>query len=177
MSPLDRECRVFCRYLIGRPPGLETSATYARYHAALGQRLTGDGFDRLLVTVARLSPVLAQPADAYARFFRPRGLLRKKLVLLLAILESCYPSHQQVDAVDACGDFRLACRVLLSVLVAGISLAVGVICFLPCQLLHAGLRRLMRRPEASRRINRVPPTTSVVELPAPLSSAPQRVVV
>ena len=51
----------------------------------------------MLCGVARRSAFLARGADLYGRFLRPGGALRKKTVLLLAILESYGPTARQTD--------------------------------------------------------------------------------
>jgi len=97
---LERECRVFTHYLAGREP---TAFVVAKYRAA-HQARTLDGpatrFDARLVTVARVHPVLAWAVDAAARFVAPRGSLRKKLVLLLAILETCPPFYVDLERLE-----------------------------------------------------------------------------
>ncbi len=158
MDRLEKECLIFGRYLIGAAPGPEVLAKYRHYHAALAERLTErpGRFDGFLLAAARWWP---QPADAYARFFQPRGLLRKKLVLLLAILESCHPSNRRVDAVDACGGFRLVVRAMLSVLLFGVSLFVGVVVLLPIHLFHKAVER--GRLASGRKIAGVPPLARI----------------
>ena len=57
-------------------------------------------FDRALVDFARSGSSRARLADAHARLFRPACLLRRKLVLTLALLE-CDGAHQRrVDEVS-----------------------------------------------------------------------------
>ncbi len=92
-ATLKRECDVFCRYLTGRAASAfllekfaEAHARDTRYHAACA-------FDRVLLALARKSPFLAQCADSYACVAARASLLRKKLVLLMAILESSSPEH------------------------------------------------------------------------------------
>jgi hypothetical protein len=48
----------------------------------------------LLLGFAAIGPVAARIADAYARLFHARGLLRRKLILMFAILENT-PEYQQ----------------------------------------------------------------------------------
>ena len=85
----DAECRAFCRYLLGRAPDAYITGWYRRGHAGMPCHNGAgyDRFDQLLVRFARGGPIAAKVADAYARRFRPFGVLRQKLVLLLAILE------------------------------------------------------------------------------------------
>jgi hypothetical protein len=52
----------------------------------------------VLVLAAARGPVLARIADAYASVFARRGLLRRKLALLLAILETRLGTYRALDA-------------------------------------------------------------------------------
>jgi hypothetical protein len=57
--------------------------------------------DRLLLRVARHGWFAVTIADAYGRLVAPHGLLRRKLVLVLAILESSKTSHADYEAANA----------------------------------------------------------------------------
>jgi hypothetical protein len=63
-------------------------------------RIPPDDLDQLLLAVARRSPWLTRIADAYARRARPTGILRQKLVLQLAVLESSPPAHGWINGAD-----------------------------------------------------------------------------
>lgn len=171
MNLLDAEARCFGRYLLGQTPNDYAVAKYRYYHDTLRSQLgdqrvyelpdqpgdrigdesggSGDRFDRFLLGVARRHPWLTRMADAYGRFFRPRGLLRKKLVLLLAILESCHPSHKMLDSVDPCGlgdgSVRLAFRMGLSLFMAGLSLVAGLLLLAPAHFCFKLANRTCRR--------------------------------
>jgi hypothetical protein len=96
MRSPEQECRCFCRYLMGCEPNRYVLQKYATGNAALElENLPADGFDMLLLAAAARSPLLARLADTYARFRRPRSMLRAKLQLLLAILETSPPYDQQ----------------------------------------------------------------------------------
>lgn len=106
MSPtrerrLDRECEVFVRYLTGRAPdGLVREGYRAAHRAGVVELPRAcTSFDRVLVRLACLGPVATRAADSHARVFRPGGLLRRKLVLVLALLESG-PAQREVDTVQ-----------------------------------------------------------------------------
>ena len=96
---LERECAVFAHHLCGRAAPGYAVAQYVRAHE-LGVVTPRGGetrFDRLLVACAREGPGLARWADAYAALLARGGLLRRKLVLLLSILESHGESAELVD--------------------------------------------------------------------------------
>jgi hypothetical protein len=94
---LQHEARVFSRFLARVPATPYVTARYVDAHRATQTLGPVDRFDRWMVAVARVSPVLTRLADAYARLFLPRGVLRKKLVTLLAILETSTPFHRALD--------------------------------------------------------------------------------
>jgi len=98
----ERECAAWCRYLVDQEPSAALLARYADAHA---QRIVAtpacdSGFDRALVGFARRGSFCARLADAHARLFRPAGLLRRKLVLTLALLECDAAHHRRVDLVS-----------------------------------------------------------------------------
>lgn len=98
-AALAAECGVFCRYLVDRdaPPG--EVAAYQRTHerGTVEAGVVSTSVDRALLRFARTAPALARTADAYAAVFAGASLLRRKLVLLLAILESRGPTTDALD--------------------------------------------------------------------------------
>jgi len=100
---LDRECVVFTRYLIGIPPGPQVVAHYRAYHQQQRIPAAPHGFDALLTGLARQNPLSTRLADAWGRFFAPRSLLRRKLVGLLAILETSPDTFSRIDRPAARG--------------------------------------------------------------------------
>ena len=92
----EREARTFAAYL-GAPsfPGEVSerySVTIQGWHAA-----PCDRFDAWLVDFARTSPGRTAIADTYARFARPYGDLRRRLTLMLALLETHGATHAAYD--------------------------------------------------------------------------------
>ena len=99
---LDRECSVFSIYLIGEPPSEYVKRKYREAHqTGLLLDAAAQPAEDFLVRVASIGPWSAKIIDAYTRIFRPFSTVRKKLVLLLAILESCAPSHARLDSADS----------------------------------------------------------------------------
>ena len=92
---LGDEFAVFAAYLGARDADARAAARYAAAHASLP--LGGDTLDRWLLAVARRGHVACALADAYARRVRPYGVLRRKLVLTLAVLESGRATHARFD--------------------------------------------------------------------------------
>ncbi len=137
---LDRECSVFCRYLLGQEPNEYVKKKYREAHQSRsfnrGEHSDpGDGF---LVKIARINPWSAKIIDAYSRVFRPYSTIRKKLVLLLAILESCAPTHGYLDSVDSNSIPLLALRLVQRCLTFALILMVGIGVILPVELILRG---------------------------------------
>lgn len=96
------ECRLYCRYLIGETPNDYVVEKYALYHSRNDARaiLAEDRFDSLLLRFSRISPLTTGLVDAYISVFRKHSVVRKKLVLLLAILECTPSSFPKLDSTD-----------------------------------------------------------------------------
>jgi hypothetical protein len=90
-----REARTFASYL-GAPSF--PSEISERYHRAIQDwRAPSDRFDAWLLRLAGTSPGLTSIADTYARFARPYGDLRRRLTLMLALLETHGATHAAYD--------------------------------------------------------------------------------
>jgi hypothetical protein len=97
---LARECEVFCRYLVGRPPDAYVQEKYALAHRVAQDYSGGTKFDALLLGLARSGPAGTRLADSYACLLARGSLLRKKLVLLVAILEACSAARGFEDSAS-----------------------------------------------------------------------------
>jgi hypothetical protein len=138
IAPLERECRVFTRYLTGQEPIEYVLRKYVEYHRA--NLLTGDrGFDRLLTGFAAKGPFFARLADSYASRFRKRAALRRKLVLLLALLECSPQASRFLDLVDNGSRVRLFLRLGWRGVIYASALLVSTAIFLPVHLVFAML--------------------------------------
>lgn len=104
-AALEREFRVFAAYLGVAEAPVRGASRYAEMQPSVyvGE---GDRLDRWLVVLARRGSAAASIADSYARLARPYGLLRRKLVLTLALLESAASTHARFDRPLAAGPFR-----------------------------------------------------------------------
>ena len=91
------ECSVLNRHLIGIEPDAYVVTQYRRAHEIGSVGEARSDLDRLLVGLARRGPLMARLADTYAVLFYKHGLLRRKLVLLLAILESYGKTAPLID--------------------------------------------------------------------------------
>jgi hypothetical protein len=136
---LDRECVVFCRYLIGQEPNEYVKKKYRAAHQAASLRNSGESrADAFLVTVASIAPGTTKIIDAYTRIFRPYSTVRKKLILLLAILESCAPTHGYLDSVDASSIPLLLLRLVSRCVIFALAVVCGVLIVFPGELMLRG---------------------------------------
>src|ERR1700730_1678960 len=101
-SQLERECLIYTQYLIGRMPSPYVVNRYLDFHhkSDAMTSLEFDAFDQFLVSVSARAPFWASMADSYASVFRKDSVIRKKLVLTLALLECVAPSFEALDDVD-----------------------------------------------------------------------------
>src|SRR5262245_31192281 len=134
---LDRECQAFSAYLIKQTPNEYVLAKYRDAHAASGiVGLIEEGFlDRFLVGVAAAHPIGAKLVDAYTAVFYKRSAVRRKWILLLAILESCAPTYKYFDLPDAGGRYWLAARLLWLGLCFILVFSLSVMLFAPAHII------------------------------------------
>lgn len=138
-NALDRECTIFCRYLIGQKPNEYVKKKYRAAHQASSLRNSSEcRADAFLVKVAGIGPWSTKIIDAYTRVFRPFSLVRKKLILLLALLESSAPAHGYLDRVDEGPNPVLFLRFVFRCMVFGLVLMVGVLVIFPAELILRG---------------------------------------
>jgi hypothetical protein len=84
---LIQECRVITQYLLGQEPPQDL---INRYIEANSIHFTGETShtDLAIVAFVRRNPWSLPFLDAVSGFFRPNSLLRKKILLMIAILEA-----------------------------------------------------------------------------------------
>jgi nucleoside-diphosphate-sugar epimerase len=138
---LERECRVFTKHLIDETATAYVVRKYSEAHAALPALSGGDKFDAFLVRVASRHHWGARLADSYARLFLPHTRLRQKLVVLLAVLETCPPSFQKIDASVGGSRSRAIARLGMRGVTALVSATIGTLLFVPARVAFAAVRR------------------------------------
>jgi hypothetical protein len=84
---LEMEARVFGRYLVGRVPPAELVERYCAANAAIFTE-PGGAEDTALVGFVRRNPWSVSLLDASSGLLRPGNLLRNKILLMAAILET-----------------------------------------------------------------------------------------
>lgn len=110
-AELDAECDVFCRYLTGAAIDEYVREKYAAAHECGAVELPDTTrFERAVVAIAHTAPWLAHAMDSYSRLFGNGHLLRRKLVVLLAILETRSPPADRIDAPTAGSNFGMFLR-------------------------------------------------------------------
>jgi len=135
-NQLARECSVFCRYLCGEEPSDYVRAKYRAAHE-VGAVEPADGatsFDRALVAIARGGTWRARAIDSYSRVFANGGLLRRKLVLVLALLETKSPTDRAVDAPTSSSQLAFFASIAWLGFAFALTVAVTAIALLPLRL-------------------------------------------
>lgn len=134
MSPgsFERECRAYARYLIGREPSPYVVAKYGEFHDQCAAKVApADRFDRFLSDLSSRGPFWTRLADVYAGRFARQAAVRKKLVLMLALLESSPGSFEYLDGVDGGGALRVWLRLATRAAQYSASLALALVLLLP----------------------------------------------
>ena len=134
-AELDRECAVFCRYLCGELPNAYVLEKYRAAHScgAIEPPRGATSFDHALVALAR-NAWLTRAIDGYARVFSGGGLLRRKLVALLAILEVKAPFDDALDTPTSTGTLAFFARIAWLGVAFAFTLLVTSIALLPVRL-------------------------------------------
>jgi hypothetical protein len=140
VTPLDRESRVFSRYLLGSVADGAILATYAVAveGGTAGPFPESGAFDRLLSRVARIHPVATRAVDVYARHFCAAAPVRKRLILMLAILESHARPYAVMDTVDGGGRALVFLRIGGAVISSLFLLVLATVFLSPLRLVMAG---------------------------------------
>jgi len=134
---IDREVDVFCRYLLSEVPTNYVRDQYCLAIVARGlaedDNLTA--FDRATLSLARRHVLFTRFADAYCSVFHRCGVLRRKLVLLLAILEHTAPSAAQFDQPKLRRPLTICVSLLFQSAISGVSLLAGMLLLVPTAFL------------------------------------------
>ncbi len=134
-EPLGAECRVFCRYLADQEPSPYVVNCYQRaWLSTLPAELPLAFIDRGSLAIARWGTLPARIADAYTRVFRPYGPLRRRLILLLAILENSPPTDRPLNAAREGSRPAIMTGMLLNLLAGGVCLLAGIVLLGPLHL-------------------------------------------
>jgi hypothetical protein len=145
---LDRECVAFSQYLIKQKPNSYVLDKYCEAHATSAfLRCSGatSPFDRLLLRLAAGNRVLAKLVDAYTCIFFKSSTVRRKWILLLAILESCAPTYHCFDSPDSSRRERIFALLVWRGLAFSACMGVSILLFMPLHLLFTAQTVLLGR--------------------------------
>ncbi len=125
-ATLTRECHAFSRHLIGCDAPADVVESYLRHER---EHNVGpfSAFEHELLERARRGGLSTTLADAYAARVLRTGLVRRKMTLVLALLETHRETFESIDAPPAASPFgtwwHLITRGLAEVAVTAIALA------------------------------------------------------
>ena len=141
---LDQECRIFTRHLIGVDPDDVVVHNYRAAVATLPALNTGGPWDRSLLALARRGIIGVRCADSFAAWFARTSVLRKRLVMLLAILETRAPFSDRIDEASGGSAPAAIVRVALRAGWSLLHLVAGALILVPMRLVSGGRREPAR---------------------------------
>ena len=102
-AALETECTVFTYYVTKQKPSAYVLNKYRQGHSIADFACTSvtHPFDSFLLQVAATHPLLTKLVDAYTAIFLRSSIVRRKWILLLAILESCSPTYRCFDSPES----------------------------------------------------------------------------
>ena len=143
---LDRECNVFFEYLTGQNP---SDYVLNKYREAgtkgLFPDLEKNPLDQFLLNISAFHPIVAKLVDAYSSVFFKRSIVRKKCILLLAILESCPIGSEYFDVPEQGSKSILFVKMLWKAAGFFVALIVSIVFLMPLHLLFALYSSLFRQ--------------------------------
>jgi hypothetical protein len=149
---LLRECQVFTTYLIGQQPNRYIIRKYSD-GCDVSDVLRDpepNSFDAFLLRVARTHSFASRLVDTYTCVFQKGSIFRKRLVLLLAIVESCAPFYSHVDVPDSTGKLSLLIGLFHRGAAFALFLLLSTVLLFPIQLVFAVLTRFSFLPKVAR---------------------------
>jgi hypothetical protein len=137
VGDLQDECAVFTHYLVGEWPNQYVVGKYREAHAVshIFENVDPSSFDGFLLNMATNHPFGTRLVDAYTAVFSKSSIFRKKMILLMAILESCAPTYLQFDRPDPTPSLVLVVRLLQRGCAFGLSFFLSTVFLLP---IHVG---------------------------------------
>ena len=147
INTLDHECVTFSRYLMKQTPNSYVVNKYCEAHIGTSFLASAESslFDRLLLRISAIHPLLAKLVDSYTSIFLKSAAVRKKWILLLAILESCAPTFQYFDVPDSSSKIMFFARITWEGVVFVVCLCLSTIIFMPLRLLFGVYSVLIHR--------------------------------
>lgn len=146
---LERECEVYTNFLVNDGPSRYILNKYLEAHRESnifdGSEL--EAFETFLLEFSSRNTFFARLVDSYASFFYKGSIIRKKIILLLAILESCSPSYRQFEAPDSSNWIVLSFTLFLKGIIFAFNLFIAVVLFMPIRFM-VSIRSKMTNKES-----------------------------
>lgn len=130
---LADECVLFSSYLVGKKPNQYIIEKYKKAHEGLNL-LPENRFDKVLIGLANRNSFLTRLSDTYCQIFFKKSLLRKKLTLLLGILESSASTYQNFEKANGSALPILFIRLFWILFLFILTAIVSILLLLPLQL-------------------------------------------
>ena len=146
-AALEQECTVFTYYVIKQKPSNYVLSKYRQAHLIPDFACTSEThpFDRLLLSLSASHSFLTKLVDAYTAIFLRSSIVRRKWVLLLAILESCSPTDRCFDSPESSSKKLLFLGMMGKGLVFLFFLCLSLVLLLPLHLGFAVYQKLVGR--------------------------------
>jgi hypothetical protein len=140
-SDLERECSSYALYLSGSAPTRYVVEKYLDFHQKFGVQEDLRGFDAFLLALSARGAFWARLADGYASVWRKDSILRKKIVLTLALLECAPPVFEMLDRVPGGGFAGAVLRLGMAAVGYVLTLVIATAVFTPARLWIAARER------------------------------------
>ena len=138
-NQLVRESKVYTKFLINDEPTSYIQNKYQKAHhrSNIFEGNVSDPFDDFLIKFSSKNGFFIKLADSYASFFKKNSLIRKKLILLLALLESTAPSYRQFESPDSSSKLAIIFMLFTKGVVFVIIFIAAIVFFLPVRFLYS----------------------------------------
>lgn len=105
-------------YLVNLQPSKYILEKYINAHRSVNFHMLSfpNKFDKFLLAIIKKHHILLKLADVYTSTFARTSLLRRKLVLLLALFESCAETHILIDGISEYSKLIFCARCFLRAL-------------------------------------------------------------
>lgn len=122
-----KECEILGRYLVNSDVNAYTKEKYIQGHKKLCIGTANGFIDRLLMKRATKGLFWVGIADVYSSIICRNALIRKKILLMIAILECQQPSYQILDTVEKKHRYWLYLELVKRALVFSANLILSII--------------------------------------------------
>jgi NADH dehydrogenase len=136
VDPVAEECVTFTRHLLGLEPDPVVIRSYGAALAALPALNADSPWDRALLSLARRGVGGTRAADAFAALFARASVLRQRLVILLAILETRPPFSDRIDEALGGSRWWVFARIAWKGLGSVAYLVAGAVWLVPARLIQ-----------------------------------------